>query len=50
VAIQAKVMPDNFFSKDNHDITAKVMEYIAPLVRELPSFSRLEPIFNEKKL
>lgn len=49
VAIRAKSMPAEFINEAGNDVTAKALEYLEPLVGELPAFSRLEPIFVEKK-
>ena len=49
VAIRAKSMPSDFINEEGNDITAKALEYLEPLVGEIPKFSRLEPLFVEKK-
>jgi 6-phosphofructokinase 1 len=49
VAIRAKAMPDDFINEEGNDVTGKALEYLEPLIGELPKFSRLEPIFVEKK-
>jgi len=45
VAIRAKAMPADFINAEGNDITAKALEYLGPLVGDLPPFTRLEPVF-----
>jgi 6-phosphofructokinase 1 len=44
VAIRAKAMPEDFINADGNDITAKALEYLKPLIGELPTYHQLEPM------
>jgi len=50
VAIRAKAMPEHYISKNGCDVTLEALEYLKPLVGDLPEFSRLEPVFVEKRV
>jgi len=39
VAIKAKPMPDDFIAKSGNDVTDAFIEYVKPLVGELPTYS-----------
>jgi len=41
VAVRAKPMPDEFISKDGTDVTPAFIEYVKPLVGELPKYTKL---------
>ena len=45
VAISAKPMPLNYFNEEGNYVSSKFIEYIKPLVGELPKFVRLEKIY-----
>ena len=49
VAVRAKSMPDHFINSSGNDVTEAALEYLKPLVGDLPTFTRLSPIFVEKK-
>lgn len=49
VAIRAKAMPEDFINERGNDITAKAMEYLKPLIGDLPKYVTLSPIFVDKK-
>lgn len=49
VAVRAKSMPDHFINSSGNDVTETALEYLKPLVGDLPTFTRLSPIFVEKK-
>ena len=50
VAAKTKVMADNMINKDANGVTAKFMDYLAPLVGPLPTVSRLDPANRVKKI
>jgi 6-phosphofructokinase 1 len=41
VAVRARPMPDEFISKDGTDVTPAFIEYVKPLVGELPQYAKL---------
>ena len=41
VAVRAKPMPNEFLSKDGTDVTPAFIEYVKPLVGELPRYAKL---------
>jgi len=45
VAVRAKSMPDDFINKEGNYVTDKFLDYIRPLIPELPRFTRLEDKF-----
>lgn len=45
VAVRAKSMPDDFINEEGNFVTEKFLDYIKPLVPELPTFTRLEEKF-----
>ena len=49
VAVSAKPMPLNYFNKEGNHVSSKFIEYMKPLVGELPKFVRLEKIYATKK-
>lgn len=48
VAVRAKSMPAEFMNKEGNFPSSLFMEYLAPLIDELPEFSRLERNFIKK--
>jgi len=48
VAVVAKSMPDDFMNKEGNYPTQKFMDYITPLIGELPEFVELEKKFITK--
>ncbi len=42
VAVRAKSMPDDFINKEGNFVTDKFLEYIKPLIPELPDYTRLD--------
>ena len=42
VAIAAKPMPEDYFNEERNNVSEEFMEYIRPLVGDLPEFTRLE--------
>jgi 6-phosphofructokinase 1 len=48
VAVSAKPMPLNYFNKEGNHVSSKFIEYMKPLVGELPKFVRLEKIYANK--
>jgi 6-phosphofructokinase len=48
VAVSAKPMPAEFFNQAGNHISPLFMDYIKPLVGELPEFIRLEKIFAKR--
>ena len=47
VAIRAKSMPENFINERGNDITERALDYLKPLIGELPNYVTLEPIYVE---
>lgn len=45
VAVRAKSMPEEFINDRGNDVTPACLEYLKPLIGDLPSFTRLKPIF-----
>lgn len=45
VAVRAKAMPADFINDEGNFVTDKFLEYIRPLIPELPRFTRLEDKF-----
>ena len=41
VAVRAKPMPDEFISEDGFDTTEAFVEYVKPLIGELPHYVKL---------
>lgn len=48
VAVRAKSMPDDFINKRGNFVTDKAMDYLKPLITDLPVYVELEPIFVKK--
>jgi 6-phosphofructokinase 1 len=48
VAVRAKPMPDEFLSTDGTDVTPAFIEYVKPLVGELPRYAKLS--YNPYKI
>ncbi|AQQ70000.1 Pyrophosphate--fructose 6-phosphate 1-phosphotransferase [Limihaloglobus sulfuriphilus] len=44
VAVRAKPMPDNFISEDGNFVTDEFIDYVKPLVGELPDYVKLSDI------
>jgi 6-phosphofructokinase 1 len=49
VAVSAKPMSLDYFNKEGNHVSSKFIEYMKPLVGELPKFVRLEKIYAQKK-
>jgi 6-phosphofructokinase 1 len=49
VAVRAKAMPREFINERGNDVTEPAIAYLSPLIGSLSSFSRLSPIFVEKR-
>jgi 6-phosphofructokinase 1 len=50
VAVKAKPMPDNFINESGDFITEEFLEYLRPMIGDLPVYSRLECVkFNGDK-
>ena len=47
VAIRAKSMPEDNINDRGNDITGKALDYLKPLIGELPHYVTLEPIYVE---
>jgi len=45
VAVRAKSMPDDYINEEGNFVTDKFLDYIKPLIPELPVFTRLEDKF-----
>ena len=45
VAVEAKPMPLDYFNEEGNNVSSKFIDYMKPLVGELPKFVRLEKIF-----
>jgi 6-phosphofructokinase 1 len=48
VAVSAKPMPLEYFNAEGNHVSEKFLDYMKPLVGELPDFVRLEQIFVRK--
>jgi 6-phosphofructokinase len=48
VAVSAKPMPAEFFNSEGNHVSPLFIDYIKPLVGELPEFVRLEKIFAKR--
>lgn len=48
VAVRAKSMPEDFINERGNFVTDKAMEYLQPLITDLPNYVELEPIFVKK--
>ncbi|MDX2443971.1 MAG: diphosphate--fructose-6-phosphate 1-phosphotransferase [Bacteroidales bacterium] len=48
VAVKAKPMPDDYFNAEGNFVSPAFMDYIRPLVGDLPEFVRLEKIMVKK--
>jgi len=48
VAVRAKSMPDDFINERGNFVTEKALEYLKPLVTDLPNYVELQPIFVKK--
>ena len=48
VAVSAKPMPAEFFNKEGNFVSSLFIDYMKPLVGELPEFVSLEKIFAKK--
>lgn len=42
VAIAAKPMPEDYFNEERNNVSEEFLEYVKPLVGDLPEFTRLE--------
>lgn len=42
VAIAAKPMPEDYFNEERNNVSEEFLEYVRPLVGDLPEFTRLE--------
>jgi 6-phosphofructokinase 1 len=49
VAVSAKPMSKDYFNAEGNHVSGKFIDYIKPLVGELPEFVQLEKIFAKKK-
>lgn len=49
VAVRAKAMPDDYINEIGNDVTQKALEYLKPLIGSMPSFTRLDQKFIERK-
>ena len=49
VAVHAKAMPDNYINSRGNDVTSDFLEYMKPLISDLPEIVRLKPIFASKE-
>lgn len=47
VAIRAKAMPDDYINDRGNHVTSKAIDYLKPLIGDLPPFTRLQPLFVE---
>lgn len=45
VAVRAKSMPEDYINEEGNFVTDKFLDYIKPLIPELPAFTRLEDKF-----
>ncbi|MBN2655691.1 MAG: diphosphate--fructose-6-phosphate 1-phosphotransferase [Spirochaetales bacterium] len=45
VAVRAKSMPEDFINEEGNFVTDKFLDYIKPLIPELPAYTRLEEKF-----
>lgn len=48
VAVRAKAMPDTFINTRGNFVTDELINYMRPLVGEVPDYVQLEKIFEEK--
>ena len=48
VAVSAKPMPSDFFNAEGNHVSQSFIDYIKPLVGDLPEFTRLEKIFAKR--
>lgn len=48
VAVSAKPMPSDFFNVEGNHVSQSFIDYIKPLVGDLPEFTRLEKIFAKR--
>ena len=49
VAVSAKPMPKEYFNAEGNNVSPKFIQYMKPLVGDLPKFVRLEKIYAKKK-
>jgi 6-phosphofructokinase 1 len=49
VAVSAKPMPRDYFNEEENYVSSKFIEYMKPLVGELPKFVKLEKIYAKTK-
>jgi 6-phosphofructokinase len=49
VAVSAKPMPLKYFNSEGNNVSPEFIEYMKPLIGELPEFVRLEKIFAKRK-
>ena len=47
VAVRAKSMPDDYINEEGNFVTDKFLDYIKPLIPELPRYTRLEEKYVE---
>ena len=45
VAVRAKAMPDNFINEKGNHVTQAFLDYMKPLISDLPEFTSLDKIF-----
>jgi 6-phosphofructokinase 1 len=45
VAVRAKAMPENFINEKGNHVTRAFLDYMKPLISDLPEFTSLEKIF-----
>ncbi|MBI9102170.1 MAG: diphosphate--fructose-6-phosphate 1-phosphotransferase [Spirochaetales bacterium] len=48
VAVRAKSMPEDFITPRGNDVTEKLLEYMRPLVPDLPAYVELKKVFAKK--
>ena len=48
VAVKAKPMPDEYFNTEGNFVSPAFIDYIKPLVGDLPEFVRLEKLMIKK--
>jgi len=45
VAVRAREMPSEYINERGNDVTPEFMDYIRPLIGDIPEYVRLKPIF-----
>ncbi len=48
VAVRAKILPDDYINKEGNFVTEKFIDYMKPLISELPEFAALEDLYIHK--